>query len=460
MKLLRRWQSACITKALDQYKSGNKHFFCQATPAAGKTHMSAELAKEMLAAQMIELVVCFAPSKEVVHGFRATFKNVLGKQFDGKLGAIGTALTYQSMDYLEEEFWSLFCTYRVLAIFDEIHHCASPECGKSNLWGEKIVQRIQNEAAFTLALSGTPWRTDELGIALAKYSSPSGQLLCDYRYSLSEAVSEEVCRSPRIVIVENEEVEVHLSSDTANETKRFDSINALLGCSDIRYHDLLSCDEAIGHLLQIANIKLDDVRVSTPDAAGLIVTSSIEHAVQVARVFRLLGQSALVVTSENIDARECINDFRKGCSRWIIAVGMVAEGTDIPRIQVCCHLSRIRTELHFRQVLGRALRRRGDSDPAAWMFVFAEPSLCQFAERLAVDLPEDLAVITRSTSTLGENKKSDLASLFESSIDDDFERSISLSQSLCGESGLDDSGYCYRRLGFSDRFRHQLLAIF
>lgn len=72
---------------------------------------------------------------------------------------------------------------------------------------------------------------------------------------------------------------------------------------------------------------------------------------------------------------------------------MISEGTDIPRLQVCCYLSRIRTELHYRQVLGRVLRRIGEIDDQAWLFVLAEPTLKQFSQRIADDLPDDLAVV-------------------------------------------------------------------
>ena len=47
--------------------------------------------------------------------------------------------------------------------------------------------------------------------------------------------------------------------------------------------------------------------------------------------------------------------------------------------------------MHFRQVLGRVLRRRGEIDGEAWMFMLAEPLLAECAERLMDDLPEHLA---------------------------------------------------------------------
>ncbi|MNG18804.1 hypothetical protein D3C84_1029020 [compost metagenome] len=62
---------------------------------------------------------------------------------------------------------------------------------------------------------------------------------------------------------------------------------------------------------------------------------------------------------------------------------------------MCCYLSRIRTELHYRQVLGRVLRRTGEPDDQAWLFMLAEPKLRSFAERIAEDLPDDLAVLSQ-----------------------------------------------------------------
>ena len=72
---------------------------------------------------------------------------------------------------------------------------------------------------------------------------------------------------------------------------------------------------------------------------------------------------------------------------------MISEGTDIQRLCVCTYLSRIRTELHYRQVLGRILRKMGDSDVTAWLYVIAEPLLRKYSQRIADDLPEDQAML-------------------------------------------------------------------
>lgn len=391
---LRVWQHRCIETALEHFLS-SPHFFCQATPGAGKTRMAAELARCLLEQGKIDLVLCFAPSCQVVDGFRSTFAAVLGKRLDGLLGAVGAAYTYQAMDYRDEAFWRLLDDYRVFAVFDEIHHCAGHDPLLSNAWGQQILQRIQDRAAFTLALSGTPWRSDDRAIALARYSSPEGHLICDYRYGLREAIADGVCRSPRIVLVDNQKVWLTEELETESNVRLFPSIAKLLGESPVTFEELLRHDEVIDQLLGLGCTKLDELRQIKPDAAGLVVATDIEHAQHIAQALEARGEGCRVVTNRTPDAQQAINAFRHSDCRWIIAVGMISEGTDIPRLQVCCYLSRIRTELHYRQVLGRVLRRIGEPDDQAWLFMLAEPTLRSFAERIADDLPDDLAVLSQ-----------------------------------------------------------------
>lgn len=389
---LRTWQSQCISVALEHYNQ-SPHFFCQATPGAGKTRMAAELAKQLLGNGLIDLILCFAPSCQVVAGFEVAFSSVLGRRMDGLMGAIGSACTYQAMEYQSDSFWKLFDDYRVFAVFDEIHHCAGHDVLLSNAWGQQIIQRIQDRAAFTLALSGTPWRSDHKAIALARYSTPEGNLICDYRYGLREAISDSVCRSPRITVLDNQMVRLTEALDSENTVRLFSNIAQLLGESPVSYEDLLRHNDVLRQLIRLGCEKLDEIRVMKPDAAGLIVATSITHSAQIAKTLEVMGQTCTVVTNKTPDAQQVINDFKKSDERWIVAVGMISEGTDIPRLQVCCHLSRIRTELHYRQVLGRILRRTGNDDNQAWLFVLAEPALQRFSERVADDLPEDYSVL-------------------------------------------------------------------
>lgn len=385
---LRQWQSECIDHALSHYLA-HRHFFCQATPGAGKTRMAAELAKRLLEQNLVDAVVCFAPSSQVVDGLRKTFSSILNKAFDGRLGAVGMALTYQSLEYQSDTFWQLFKGMRVLAIFDEIHHCSAGDGVEgANIWGKHIVLQLQETATYTLAMSGTPWRSDEQSIALARYSTPEGCLLVDYRYSLVSAVKDGVCRIPHITLLDHPSITVKSSGGVA---KTYSGFERLLKQSSASFESLSTNKEINVKLLELAKEQLDKVRETVSDAGGLVVASNIEHAHHIAEYLQNMGDGAVVVSTHRSDAGAAIEQFRLEASKWIVAVGMVSEGTDIPRLSVCCYLSRVRTELYFRQVLGRVLRRRGVRDPHAWMFMLAEPELADCAERLMEDLPEQLA---------------------------------------------------------------------
>lgn len=280
---LRAWQASCITSAVELYTQ-QPHFLCQATPGAGKTKMAAELAKRLLQEGKVDLIMCFAPSRQTVEGFQRTFSTVLDRRMDGRIGAVGAVCTYQGMEYRDDEFWGLFKDYRVLAVFDEIHHCAGQDVLLSNAWGQQIIQNVQDRAAYTLALSGTPWRSDQRAIALARYSEPDGNLICDFRYGLQEAIDDGVCRSPRIVVLDNEMVRLTESLAFETTVTVFPSITKLLSESPVSYESLLFHDDILRQILTMACLKLTEIRERHFDAGGLIVATNIEHAYVVASV--------------------------------------------------------------------------------------------------------------------------------------------------------------------------------
>lgn len=458
---LREWQRACIDQAMTKLKPQSPHFFCQATPAAGKTRMAAGLASALMKAGRIDLVICFAPSRQVVEGIRSTFFEVLGKRLDGTIGAVGAAYTYQAMPFLEEALWQLLDEYRVLAVFDEIHHCAGGDPVMSNRWGYEILQRVQDRATYTLALSGTPWRSDERSIVLARYSDPDGRLVCDYRYGLQEAVHDGVCRSPRIVLLDNQQVQLELEDCDAKQTQEFGSVDCLLRESPVTYEDLVRHEEVMMQLLTLATKKLNEVRGEVPDAGGLAVATDVEHAYLIARSLARLGEDSVIVTYRSPDAHECIDAFRHGTNKWIISVGMISEGTDIPRLQVCCYLSRIRTEMYFRQVLGRILRKRKKLDGHAWLFVIAEKKLKHFARRVADDLPDDLAVLSRieeESSVL--DTKMNLSPFADHLVEQEVGGSVAESEAAEQENGLSHKVTTLMGIYFSNQYRQEILEVY
>ena len=466
MKLkLRRWQSECIDKALHQYQAGQEHFLCLATPGAGKTTMASVLADRLLEAELADIVVCFAPSVVVAEDFQQELTLRTGKRFDGLLGSHGNALTYQAMLSLPSDFWSLLDQYRVFVIFDEIHHCSGLCSATANAWGERIITHIQGRAAYTLALTGTPWRSDTVPIALARYCTDTGAIHCDFQYGIARAIREGVCRHPEIALIDNKKVGV--VTDTGID--HYNSIAQLLSDTDTSYQMLLENDALVSYTLRCANRRLDKVRKTSPNAGGLVVAASVAHAGYLAgKIFAITGEYPVVATYCEDNPSLIIQSFKHAASKWIISVGMISEGTNIPRLRVCCHLTRVKTELYFRQVLGRILRATGQTGEKAFMYMPAEPNLIDYATRLSEDIPQGTSI--RHLSMLSEMTSGESTTLLpqksgiiaeESDKLKKLEILVGLENDISMMSSQPDLEKHYQSsaLEFFGRFRQELLVL-
>ncbi|MCB5160354.1 DEAD/DEAH box helicase [Marinomonas algarum] len=387
---LRTWQKNCLSKALEVYQRGQQNFMCVAAPGAGKTRFSASLAKSLLDDNHIDFVLCFAPSVSVQNSIQETFSNVLNDRFDGRIGAKGLVITYQGIQYSYKDLAYVIKNYRILIISDEIHHCASGANSISNQWGHLLVSLISKGNPLTLTLSGTPWRSDSTKIALQSYSGEPQELDTDFVYGLGDAVRDKVCRRPSLILLDNGSIDIQKDS----ETYKFSSIREAINAEKLKYGELLTNQDSLSHLLIFSHKELIRIREKHPCAAGLVVASSINQARRISQfITTTFGESSIVVSYDQIDAHENIRDFQSSEIDWIVSIGMVSEGTDIPRLQVCAYLSNIRTELYFRQVLGRILRINQKTDEPCSMIAFAEPTLVEYSRRINQDLPEDSMII-------------------------------------------------------------------
>lgn len=456
---LRRWQQQCVTTALSLYQTQN-HFFCLATPGAGKTVMAASLAKQMLLSKKIDFVMCFSPSTQVNESTRATFEAILNRRIDGKLGSLGSVQTYQSMNTLTSAFWSLIEEHNVMVVLDEVHHLKGHELPCANAWGEEVLVHIQDKAAYTLAMSGTPWRSDQAPISLARFTEPDNTIHCDFSYGLAEAINDGVCRIPQIVLIDNECINV--SSEDTSES--FESISDLLTNSDIAYQQLVENEQVIRYMLTHAVEKLSELRRTKPNSAGLIVASSIKHAYFIEKLLNThFNQSTEIVTSKHPDANERIERFNHSNTEWVVSVGMISQGTDIPRLQVCCHLSRIRTEMHYRQVLGRVLRATSTEPQYAWLYTLDHWKLAEFAQRINVDLPE-VNVVFKKAESFDAISKNDNEVSSKTFVRSPIESSINISElstsEVCGNLPNSFSSSPYSEFSITGKFKQRVVALF
>ena len=144
----------------------------------------------------------------------------------------------------------------------------------------------------------------------------------------------------------------------------------------------------ISHVLRDAVLRHERVRAGDhPDAGGLVIAADKEHAEALAvRLERIAGERPAIVTSDAPDASARIARFAAGSGSWLVSVLMVSEGVDIPRLRVGVYATSARTELFFRQVVGRFIRRTpAPKDQMSHVFLPADPAL----QRLAAQIEEE-----------------------------------------------------------------------
>src|SRR5690606_28858314 len=92
----------------------------------------------------------------------------------------------------------------------------------------------------------------------------------------------------------------------------------------------------------------------------------------------ITGEQPVVVLSDDASASERIEKFSSSTRRWMVAVRMVSEGVDVPRLAVGVYATSSSTPLFFAQAIGRFVRarRRGE---AASVFLPNVPVLMALA---------------------------------------------------------------------------------
>jgi len=109
-----------------------------------------------------------------------------------------------------------------------------------------------------------------------------------------------------------------------------------------------------------------------------------------------LAVTPVVATSDAPDASRKIAAFTTGSSPWIVAVRMVSEGVDIPRLRVGVYATNTVTDLFFRQAVGRLVRWvAGLGRQTAYMFIPDDKRLRTFASGIAEQRRHSLRKLER-----------------------------------------------------------------
>jgi superfamily II DNA or RNA helicase len=380
---LRTWQRDAADAV---FAHAGDAFLASATPAAGKTTFGLHVAHRMLAERRVARVAVVAPTTHICRQWAADAArygidlepnrpNAAGPEPRDRHGVAVTYATLAAGPGLHRRQSAHAPT---LLIADEPHHM-----GEDATWGRSTLGAFER-ARFRLLLSGTPFRSDNTPIPWVSYDD-DGVSRADFAYSYTDALLERVCRP---VTFHTYGGEMEWMSDGRRRRADFDVVLPAAE-SARRLRTALDPDgDWMSEVLRDAHDQLVALRAGDhPDAGGLVVAADKEHAERLAaRLERVTGDRPDVVTSDAADASQRIGRFAAGSGAWLVSVLMVSEGVDVPRLRVGVYATTARTELFFRQVIGRFIRRTpAPKDQMSHVFLPSDPTL----KRLAVEIEEE-----------------------------------------------------------------------
>ena len=360
-----------------------RDFLAVATPGAGKTTFALTLASYLLHNHVVQQITVVAPTEH------------LKKQWAEAAARIGIRLDPNySSGRLSPDYQGIVITYagvgvnpmlhrnrveqrKTLVVLDEIHHA-----GDSKSWGEACAEAFE-PATRRLALTGTPFRSDTNPIPFVSYESGNDGIrksVADYTYGYGHALDDHVVR-PVIFL--------SYSGNMRWRTKAGDEVAARLGepmtkdaIAQAWRTALAPQGEWMPNVLRAADKRLTEVRKGIPDAGGLVIATDQNVARAYAKMIKeITGEKVTLVLSDEAEASQRISDFSEGTQRWMVAVRMVSEGVDVPRLAVGVYATSISTPLFFAQAVGRFVRARKRGETAS-VFLPSVPTLLTFANEM------------------------------------------------------------------------------
>jgi superfamily II DNA or RNA helicase len=385
LQSLRSWQRDAYEAYFRQLQ---RDFLLVATPGAGKTTFALTLAAELLARRDISAITIVTPTEHLKHQW-AQAAHRLGIAIDpafsnaqGRASAdfTGVAVTYAQVAAHPALHMQRTLSRRTLVVFDEIHHA-----GDALSWGE-AVRTAFDPARRRLGLTGTPFRSDTNPIPFVTYNRDADGALrssSDYVYGYGPALSDGVVRPVIFLAYSGEMRWRSRAGDELGGT-----LGALMTPDQLAYAWRTALDPSgawIERVLEAADRRLTEVRRGMPDAGGLVIASDHADARAYAALLRQIsGDKPVVVLSDDPAASKKIARFGASDDRWMVAVRMVSEGVDIPRLAVGVYATSVGTALFFAQAVGRFVRARQRGETAS-VFLPSIPPLLGYASDLEAE---------------------------------------------------------------------------
>jgi superfamily II DNA or RNA helicase len=400
---LRAWQRRALVEYL---RRRSPDFLAVATPGAGKTTFALRIAAELLSAGTVERVTVVTPT-EHLKGQWAAAAATVGIPLDPSFrnadvhtstDFVGAVVTYAQVGSAPAVHRRRTTARPTLVILDEIHHA-----GDSRSWGDGVKSAFE-PAVRRLMLTGTPFRSDENPIPFVTYERGADGLLrsrSDSSYGYADALADTVVR-PVIFLAYSGEARWRTSAGDELAVRLGDHVTKDVTAQAWRTV-LDPKGEWMPQVLRAADARLQVLRGGAdgrsassragdiPDAGGLVIASDQASARAYAKLLEAIsGEKAVVVLSDDAGASARIAAFAASSQRWLVAVRMVSEGVDIPRLAVGVYATNASTPLFFAQAIGRFVRVRRPGETAS-VFLPSVPHLLGLASEMEAERDHVLA---------------------------------------------------------------------
>ncbi|MCA1008027.1 DEAD/DEAH box helicase [Rhodococcus hoagii] len=380
---LRAWQRRALTKYL---ATKPRDFLAVATPGAGKTTFALRVAAELLRDRTVDQITVVAPTEHLKHQWaESAARNgiALDSNFSNSTGQTsadyhGVVVTYAQVASHPFKHHARTAARRTLVILDEIHHG-----GDAKSWGEAI-RDAYGDATRRLALTGTPFRSDDSPIPFVTYEPDNEghqRSKADHTYGYSDALADGVVR-PVVFLAYSGEARWRNSAGEEFAARLGEPLNAEQTARAWRTA-LDPAGDWIPSVLTAANTRLGQLRAGgMPDAGGLVIATDQTVARAYAKQLEAItGEAPAVILSDDPTASKRIAEFSKSTQAWMVAVRMVSEGVDVPRLAVGVYATSASTPLFFAQAIGRFVRSRVKGETAS-VFLPSVPVLLDLASQL------------------------------------------------------------------------------
>lgn len=391
----RAWQAECSEVAFKAFEDGQLAFTAAVGVGSGKTLWGVSMTHQLIDASQVDSVIVVCPSEPIQASWCFDFSKfgLAVRKLEGNsdlslrmpADESGYVTTYQSVA-MQPLLHRRRCAGRnVLVILDELHHLGDAKTDEDDAtaWADGCLAAFDGAAKHVLCLTGTPGRGDARRLPFVSYDSsqadgvwvPKLSAPLGYTYTYGNAVNDRVVRRTGFrfvsaegqVQVKNKDGGMVIAEGGSSTSEEKSMLRNHLEREALNIEAKID-NESVGvgaqAILTRTLHELDCVKARQPDAAALIVCFRVAQAKLYQRILEFMGRRSVVVYDDkNSNPARIIEAFKtRRDVDVIIAVNMVSEGVNIPRLRVCGFLSPIEADLTLTQILGRIVRTNWQSE--------------------------------------------------------------------------------------------------